>query len=272
VARPHPSGYQVAEDSPAFIAPPLELRRAVEAVKSGDVEDAVQFTLTFPIVERDSERTSPQVGEEPDTFQDMPAVDPERTIERDPYGDGEVTLQATERDVLSRSLLSIGALDESADVRAERPSTMRVLLARARATRSRIALLDVWPEDFTSPRPVEDLLELAIYPAVIVTLADGFASDPATGIGPEDRAVVEAIVDDVRERVPSVNRATLRDAVAASFARFTLLGTKKSADYVRGRFSDAPGRERRAALAVAETLATNEDRLYAFRLLEAALT
>lgn len=273
----HPSGYPRAHDSPGFVAPALELRRAVEAVKSGDVEDAVQFTLTFPIVERarerDSETTRPQVSQDdPDTFQDMPAVDPERTIERDPYSDGEVTLQASERDVLLRSLLSIGSLDEQSDLHAERPSTLRVLLARARATRFRIALLDAWPEDYSSPRPVEELLELAIHPAAIVALADGFPSDPATGVGADDQAIVEAIVDDVQERMPDVNRATLREAGAAAFARATLLGTHKAVEYVRGRFSDAPGGGRRAALAVAETLASNDDRLAAYRMLEAALT
>lgn len=280
MSRPHPRGYPVAEDSPAFVAPPLELRQAVEAVATGDVEDAVQYTLTFPIVERqrenDSENTRPDtsahpIGEEPDTFVEMPAVDPERTLERDYYSDGEVTLQASERDVLTRSLLSIGALDESADVRTDRPSTMRVLLARARATRFRIALLDVWPEDFSSPRPIEELLELAIHPAAIVAVADGFPSDAATGIGADDRAVTAAIVEDVRARMPDVNRATLRDAGAAAFARVTLLGTKRASDYVRERFSDVPGRERRAALAVAETLASNEDRWIAYRLLEKAL-
>jgi len=278
VSRPHPRGYQVAEDSPAFVAPPLELRQAVEAVATGDVEDAVQFTLTFPIVERDRERehhdsenTRPEapahpIGEEPDTFVEMPAVDPERTVERDPYDDGETTLQASERDVLTRSLLSIGTLDESPDVRTDRPSTTRVLLARARATRFRIALLDVWPEDFSAPRPREELLELAIHPAAIVVVADGFPEGRD-----EDRAIAAALVEDVRARMPEVNRATLRDAVAAAFARVTLLGTRKAVEYVRGRFSDVPGKERRAALALAETLASNEDRFIAYRLLEKAL-
>jgi hypothetical protein len=77
--------------------------------------------------------------------------------------------------------------------------------------------------------------------------------------------------EDVRERLPDVTRANLRDAAAAAFARVTLLGTKRATDDVRGRFSDLPGGERRAALAVAETLATNEDRLAAYRLLESAL-
>jgi len=104
-----------------------------------------------------------------------------------------------------------------------------------------------------------------------VVTPDGFASDPATGVGADDEAVVATIVDDVRERMPEINRATLREAGAAAFARVTLLGTKRAAEYLRGRFSDLPGAERRAALAVAETLATNEDRLIAYRMLEAAL-
>ena len=71
--------------------------------------------------------------------------------------------------------------------------------------------------------------------------------------------------------MPEVNRATLRDAGAAAFARATLLGTRRATEYVRGRFSDLPGVDRRAALAIAEMLASNEDRFIAHRLLEKAL-
>lgn len=94
--HPHPSGYPVAHDSPAHVAPPLELRRAVEATKEGSVEDAVAFTLAFPIVERTrvnaviieeepEENTSPEFaipeasGAAPstadDTAVDLPVVD-----------------------------------------------------------------------------------------------------------------------------------------------------------------------------------------------------
>ncbi|MBI2395445.1 MAG: hypothetical protein HYV09_38100 [Deltaproteobacteria bacterium] len=321
--RVHPSGYQVADDSPAFVAPPLELRHAVEAADAGSVEDAVAYALTFPIEERaerravertvgfepdhettDQDAVAHPVGEEPDTYQDLPIIDPERTIERaplgateraplgateraplgateraplgateraplgatlrdgettverDPYRDGEVTIQASERDVLVRSLASIGPLDESPDPHGAAPSHDRVLLARARAIRFRLALLDVWPEDWSAPRGTEDLLDLAIHPTAVVAIADGFPSDPETGVGSDDIAVVSAIVHGVRDRMPAITRATLRDAGAAAFARVTLLGTARAVQYLRDRFADAPGADRRAAVAAASRVAT----------------
>ena len=260
--RPHPSGYPEALDSPAHIAPALELRRAIEATHNGHVEDAVLYTLAFPIVESAQatprsrgfdEDTNPEVpvmpvGDEPDTFVDLPAVDPERTIERDPYRDGEQTIQASEREVLTRSLQSIGPIED--------PSTPagRVLLGRARAIRFRLALLDAWPEDFSPPRPreIDDALDLAIHPVAIVGLGD-------------EEAAVRAIVADVRARLPAVTRNTLRDAGAAAFARITLLGVSKAIDYVRTRFAELPRQERRAAIAVAFGLSGETDALSRLR-------
>jgi hypothetical protein len=251
----HPRGYPEAHDSPAHIAPALELRRAIEAAQRGHVEDAVAYTLAFPIVERTrpyiDDDTNPEVpvhpvGDEPDTVQDMPAVDPERTLERDPYRDGEQTLQASEKELLQRSLQSIGPIDDVST------SANRVLLARARAIRFRLALLDIWPEDFSVPRASEDSLELAIHPLAIV------------GLGDEEGAV-RAIAEDVRGRLPGVNRNTLRDAGAACFARITLLGVPKAIEYVKTRFAELPGAERRAALAAAARLAGETDALRQLR-------
>lgn len=248
--RPHPSGYPEAIDSPAHIAPALELKRAIEATQSGAVEDAVVYTLSFPIIERvPDEDTSPEiathpVGEEPDTLVDLPAIDPDRTLERDPYRDGEQTLQATEYEVLTRSLQAIGPIEDPSD------SAGKVLLARARAIRFRLALLDTWPEDHSAPRPIEDNLDLAIHPATIVALA----GEPV-----DEHAVVRAIVDDLQKRLPGVTRSTLRDAGAAAFARVTLLGIPKAVDYVRTRFADLPGAERRAAVALAASIAKGRE-------------
>jgi len=296
----HPSGYQVADDSPGFVAPALDLRRAVEAADRGSFEDAVAYTLAFPITghiehtvgfEDEHETTNPEVlvlpvGEEPDTATDMPAIvidpdrtstmervpDPERTIERDPYAsDGEITIQASERDVLTRSLASIGPLEELPDPRGLLPAATRVLLARARAIRFRLALLDVWPEDWSSARGGEELLDLAVHPTAVVTIADGFPSDPELLVGSDDIAVVSAIAHDVRERLPSITRATLRDAGAAAFARVTLLGAERAVEYLRGRFADVPGSERRAAITVAAKIATPGRRAEMLERVRAAL-
>lgn len=309
--REHPSGYQVADDSPGFVAPPLDLRRAVEAADRGAVEDAVTYALAFPIqgrlvehtlgFEDEHENTNPEVaihpvGDEPDTATDLPVVDPtgtspaiayvdadstttmeripdpERTIERDPYAsEGEITVQASERQVLQQSLASIGPLDETPDPRGLLPAASRVLLARARAIRFRLALLDVWPEDWSSPRGTEELLDLAVHPTAIVTIADGFPSEPPQLVGTDDIAVVSAIAHEVRERLPSVTRATLRDVGAAAFARVTLLGTERATEYLRQRFADLPGAERRAALATAAKVATPGRRAEMLDRLRAAL-
>lgn len=256
--RPHPSGYPEAKDSPAHIAPALDLKRAIEATQSGDVENAVAYTLAFPIEERTpvrsrgfDEDTNPEVpvhpvGEEPDTLIDVPAVDPERTLERDPYRDGEQTLQATEREMLTRSLQSIGPIDDVST-----PAN-KVLLGRARALRFRLTMLDAWPEDFSLPRPADDNLDLALHPAAIV------------GVGDEE-AAVRAIVEDVRARLPHIARNTLRDAGAAAFARITLLGPNRAIEYVRTRFAELPGSERRAAIAVAAKLAGETEALKKLR-------
>lgn len=295
----HPSGYQVADDSPGFVAPPLDLRQAVEAAARGAVEDAVAYALAFPIegLERvrvvehtlgfeDEEHTNPELalhpcGDEPDTATDLAAVDPmvtlpaaawvdpdatgvmpgvmdpEQTLERDPYQhEGEVTVQASEKQVLTQSLVSIGPLDETPDPLGLLSPQSRVLLGRARAIRFRLALLDVWPEDGSRPRGHDELLDLAIHPTTIVTLADGFPSDPPSFVGSDDIAVVSAIAHDVRDRLPPVTRATLRDAGAAAFARVTLLGPEKALEYLGNRFVDLPGAERRAAVATAAKVAT----------------
>lgn len=266
--RPHPSGYPRAPDSPAHIAPPLELRQAIEATQSGAVEDAVAFTLAFPIVERtrpfeSDESTNPEVavhplGEEPDTFVDLPAIDPERTLERDPYRgrDAEQTLPAGESELLTRSLQSIGEIDPSS-------SAGKVLLGRARAIRVRLALLSVWPDDGSPSRVADELVDLAVHPAVVVALT----ADPI-----EERALVAAIADDVRARFPAITRSTLRDVIAAACARVTLLGVPRAVEYLRTRFGELPGKQRRAALAVAGALATTPERAETLQLLTAALS
>ncbi len=268
----HPSGFQAADDSPAFIAPALELRRAVEATIEGEVESAVAFTLAFPIVERqrvpepesepdektdEHDTTSPETEqfEGNDTLQDMPVIDPESTVERDPYKDsGEITLLASEQQTLLQSLSCIGPFDDLPDLGTQRPPQARVLLARARAMRFRLALLDLWPEDHMRASALDDELDLALHPAIVVALAGGAPVD-GSGRSPSDVPVAAALVDEVRSRHPDVVRATLRDAAAAAYARVTLLGTERAIDYVKIRFGDYPAAVRRDAVALATRVA-----------------
>lgn len=308
----HPSGYPVAHDAPAFVAPPLELRRAVEAAKVGAVEDAVAFTLAFPIVERgrtnetldfeatshhaapvmgvmgvmieeaESEPTSPELTApaelgaepEPDTAVDLPRIDfvppssaeSESTLERDPYKDsGETTLHASERETLEGQLLSIGPFDGLADLHADRSSSMRVMLGRARAIRFRLALLDTWPEDFSQGLPPEDDLDLLIHPAIVVTLADGAHHDPIGG------ELVRTLVMETRAHLPQTTRNSLREAGAAAFARVTLLGTQRAVAYLHDRFREFPAHPRRQALAIAAHFATTPDGATARQMLDDAL-
>ncbi len=267
--RPHPSGYPRAPDSPAHIAPALELRKAIEATQSGAVEDAVAFTLAFPIVERtrpfeSEESTNPEVpvhpiGEEPDTFVDLPAIDPERTLERDPYHnrDAEQTLPAAESDLLTRSLQSIGEIDHP------NSSAGKVLLGRARAIRVRLALLQCWPDDFSPSRAADELLDLAVHPAVAVALT----AEPI-----DEHALVATVAGDVRARFPAITRSTLRDVIAAACARVTLLGVPRAIEYMRTRFAELPGKQRRAAVAVASTLVATPAQGETLRLVTAALS
>ncbi|MGZ3424238.1 MAG: hypothetical protein ACXVEE_40635 [Polyangiales bacterium] len=304
----HRSGYPVAHDAPAFIAPPLDIRRAVEAARQGSVEEAVAFTLAFPIVERtrsghehtvdfeatshhrvsfqdegDPEPTSPEfavpseIGDEPDTAQDLPRIDirmppesehaeSERTLERDPYKySGEETLHASERDTLAQQLLSIGPFDDLSDLDDTRSSPARVVLGRARAIRFRIALHDAWPEDFSAVVPPEDDLDLLLHPAIVVALADGAHTDPIGG------DLVRALVKETRQRLPQTTRNSLREAGAAAFARITLLGTQRAVAYLHDRFHEFPAQARRHALALAARFANDPQSATAQQMVDDAL-
>lgn len=291
----HPSGFPRADDAPAFVKPPLDLRAAVEALAGADehVDRAVAFTLAFPIVEAPrtlpppapdttpppsraaSEATAPYgYGEqfEPDaTLVDLPRVE-ETTLQGDYYKSGEVTLTESDRDGLARSLPMLGPFDNEPDLDADRPADLRVLLARARAIRFRIAILDLRPGEPDLVDDLPDAADAALHAATTVALADGLPAE-ADGRGEGDDALVHAMLLDLQARFPTLGVATVREAGAAAFARVTLLGTRKAARYVGTRWADSPVFERRAALALARRVVGDDvgHRSVAMQLLREAL-
>lgn len=297
----HPSGFPRADDAPAFVKPPLDLRDAVEALASADdhVDRAVAFTLAFPIVEAPrtlpppppegpgstrppsrvgSESTAPYGygeqggGFEPDaTLVDLPRVE-ETTLQGDYYKSGEVTLSESDRDGLARSLPMLGPFDNEPDLDTDRAADLRVLLARARAIRFRIAILDLRPGEPDLVDDLPDAADAALHAATVVALADGLPADD-DGRGEADDAIVHALLLDLQARFPTMGVAAVREAGAAAFARVTLLGTRKAARYVGNRWGDSPVFERRAALALARRLVGDDvgHRSVAMQLLREAL-
>jgi hypothetical protein len=242
-----------------------------DALSGGDVdavEDAVAFTLAFPITDRpapsDPDTTMPDAlpiaalrfPDSEDTSVDLPPVSDPTTIERDPYRSAEeTTLHAGERDNLERVLASIGPLDDGPDLDVDRSAAARVLLARARAIRFRLAVLDVWGDDGEAIAPADDRLELAIHPAITVAFANGWPTGRPAAAGHDDPLLAGALAEAVRAADRSVSRATFREVGSAACARVTLLGTRRAASYLRARFGEAPAAERRSAIALATKIA-----------------
>jgi hypothetical protein len=146
-----------------------------------------------------------------------------------------------------------------------------VLLARARAMRFRLALLDAWPEDASPSASEGELVDLAIHVPAVVAFAPPphpYEHQPA----PIDRALVDAFVAArAQGLLGDVTRNTLRDLGAAACARVTLLGPERAIAYVRERFEGTPGAARRAALHIAAGIAASarddDPRALALRLL-----
>jgi hypothetical protein len=303
----HPSGYPVAHDAPAFVAPPLELRRAVEAVKVGAVEDAVAFTLAFPIIERgqanetldfeatshhpgviieesETESTSPEltapdeVGEapEPDTAVDLPRIDFVPSVPSE--AESESTL---ERDPYKDS-------GETTLHASERDTLMGQLLSIGPFD----GLADLHA-DRSSPSRV--MLGRARAIRFRLALLDAWPEDFSQGFAPEDELdllihpaivvtladgalhdpiggeLVRSLVVETRTHLPQVTRNSLREAGAAAFARVTLLGTQRAVAYLHDRFREFPAHPRRHALSIAARLALTPDSAAARQMLDDAL-
>lgn len=268
-APPHPSGLRPLDDAPVFVAPAVDVRPSSPARSSlppplsGGVlpagrETDVHFTLSFPVEER--KPTMPPPDLEPDLDENAPISEAPETIDWEraarklaglpgslpaagslPAGAAsaaplnaveaaaEAAVDAAEAAALTRDLAAIAALDERADRANERSVAHRTTLARARALRFRLALLQAWPAGAPSPAPQIRSLDLdqSIDAMLLVALADGAPSvfGPASPL-----PVVSVMVESLRALKPELTRAALRDRGAAAIARLTIVGWKGGID------------------------------------------
>ena len=253
--RKNSPGRPVADDAPAFLAPAIDVRRVAALVETGsddDVEKATAMALSFPIPSRpwrDARETNATT--EPDV---------EQTFAGSPYKQGALgdeTVRQSPRDILARSLQSIGPLAHVADAAGDRPAADRVLVGRARAIRFRLALEEAWPEERETrsrKAPIDKRLALALDTAVVVAIADGMPAGD-DGASTHDLAMVQVILRDVRARFPQMTRAAFKDAAVTAFARNTLLGFERALGYVKTEGATATADDRRACFETAKRLA-----------------
>ena len=175
----------------------------------------------------------------------------------EPRHDHAVTIDTgadqDEREAILRDLHAIGGLDERADRLVERGVSQRATLARARALRFRLALLDAW-SGVGSPGSPSDAralhLELAIDCMLLVAIADG-----APG---ESLPVVSTMVDALRGIRSDLPRRALRDRGSAAIARLTIVGFRTSLDNLSRTAIAAPPDARRLTLELAARVAVGE--------------
>lgn len=274
-----PPGRPVADDAPAFLAPAIDVRRVVALVETGSLEDVEQATamaLSFPIPSRPWRDARP--GANAETEGAVP--DARSTLAGSPYKQGALgdeTVRQSPRDILARSLLSIGPLAHVVDAAGERPATDRVLVGRARAIRFRLALEDAWPEQGelrARKAPIDPRLSIALDTAVVVAIADGMPAGD-DGASPHDLPMVQLLLREVRARFPEVTRAALKDAAVTAFARCTLLGFERALTYVKTEATAQAPADRLACFETAKRLslvpALDEHRVRAIAGLRQAL-
>lgn len=273
----------MADDAPVYVGKAVDVRNSRSEPVAANFSKDVPFTLSFPAEERRSEFPPPNddapVSSAPDTLNwdrvsgrapSIPAAEPRR--------DHAVTIDTAadidEREAIQRDLRAIGALDEQADGHAARGVAQRATLARARALRFRLALLDAWSGAGSpgSPSDARALhLELAMDAMLLVAIADG-----APG---EQLPVVTTMVDALRGIRSDYPRAALRDRGAAAIARLTIVGFRTALDTLARTAIAAPPESRRLALDLAARVAVgeredaivNQHRLAALHDLERAL-
>lgn len=245
----------------------------------------VHFTLPFPVEER-----KPSMPPPPDTDDDAPpsaapeTVDWERASKvpgpavptaSSPVPSSDPAADKAEIDALTRDLGAIAALDERPDRDIERAVAHRTTLARARALRFRLALLQAWPAQAPAPHPTPGPLhlDLAIDAMLLVALADGAPSvfGPASPL-----PVVATMVDALRALRPDLPRTALRDRGAAAIARLTIVGWKPALEALSRSATATPIDARRLALELAARTAllgkaVDNHRLGALQDLEKAL-
>lgn len=269
-APPHPSGLAPLDDAPVFVAPAVDVRPNSVARSSMPppmpvVPGAdVHFTLPFPVEER-----KPSMPPPPDADDDAPlsaapdTVDWERASKKlagvpgpavptasSPVPSSDPVADQAEIEALTRDLAAIAALDERPDRVIDRAVAHRTTLARARALRFRLALLQAWPAQASAlvatPGPLH--LDLTIDAMLLVALADGA---PSVFGPPSPLPVVAAMVDAFRALRPDLPRSVLRDRGAAAIARLTIVGWKSALEALGRSATSVPLDARRLALELA---------------------
>ncbi len=300
---PHPEGFPALEDAPVFLAPPVDVRPSSRArsvpppdpeqvvTLEGSPHSEVPFTLPQPIEERRS--ALPPPIESAETSAPWPDDLAPETVDWDRVSSGSIprasepgsgraaerAADVQERDAIARDLLAIGALDERPDRLFERGVAARAALARARALRFRLSLLDAWRAG--DPASIPSLagaahalhLDLSLDAMLLVGLADGA---PSRGAPNARLSFVAPIVDALRAIRPELLRSALRDRGASAIARLTVLGFRGALDQLARSSLATPPESRRLALELAARVALvpviDEHRLAALKELERALS
>lgn len=298
-APAHPQGLRPADDAPVFVAPPVDVRPSSpartsapppgpEIVPSNTGE--VPFTLPFPAEEKTLSEPPPALDEPPSSlppetvdwdrisarYPEVPGTRTRPELRREPLVTIDTAADADERDAIVRDLTAIGGLDERPDRTIERAVAQRATLARARALRFRLSLIDGWVAANAAPDSSTDIrslqLDLSIDAMLIVAIANGSPSldGPSTPL-PAVRVMVEALRG-IRSDLP---RTTLRDRGAAAIARLTIVGYRPALEQLGKAATAAPPDARRLALDLAARVALvpsiDEHRLGALQDLERAL-
>lgn len=260
-----------------YVARPLAIRETTTEIPAPPPE--VPFTLPFPVEERKSAFPPPaDDAEGPDTLDwDRASASSTPAPPGPPRRDHVITVDTSadqdERDAILRDLHAIAWLDARPDRTTERTVTQRATLARARALRFRLTLLDAW-SGVGSPGNADSRalhFDLAIDAMLLVAISDG-----APG---EALPVVHTMVEALRGIRSDLPRTALRDRGAAAIARLTIVGYRGAFEQLSRTSIAATPESRqltldlaaRAAVGVRADASVNEHRLGALHDLERAL-
>ncbi len=312
-APSHPAGFPALDDAPVHLAPAVDVRpkarrsqipppptpsseptsqpnQPVSEPRRGEVA----FGLAVPAEERRgaSEPPPPEHEVVPDsiapatvdwdrvTNQRLEALKVPIPLPTRTTHDPDPAQEAEERDAILRDLRSIGPLEEGPDRGVERSVGLRATLARARALRFRLCLIDAWSSVEMWSEPFGDMralqLDLAIDAMLLVALADGA---PCREGGREDPArllpVVPIMVETLRGIRSDLPRTALRERGSAAIARLTIVGWRPALEQLARTALASPPETRQLALELAARVALvpriDEHRLGALQDLEKAL-
>jgi len=295
----HPEGLRPADDAPVFVAPAVDVRPSSPARSSAPPPGPVvtphntgdvPFTLPFPAEERTLSEPPPALDEPPSSqppetvdwdrisarFPETPGPRTRPELRREPLVTIDTATDADERDAIVRDLHAIVGLDERPDRTIERGVAARATLARARALRFRLSLIDAWMHANVSTDPTTDVrslhLDLSIDAMLLVAIANGA---PATEGPAAALPAVRVMVESLRSIRSDLPRTALRDRGAAAIARLTIVGYRGAVEQLAKTGQGAPTDARRLALDLAARVALipgiDEQRLGALQDLEKAL-